>query len=82
MNESCIQPSRAKLEWSVRYQILEAINKDTDSEFNYWYFTILDEQSIKDNPVVIAGYYDEKHIKTTRTDFNTYSWVHSVSEKM
>ena len=52
------------------HRTLKAINEKTGSEINYWYFAIMDEQSLRDHSVLLAGYYDETLILTTRAEAN------------
>ena len=48
---------------------LRKLNQETDSELNYYYFIIMDEQSMEDSTVLVAGYEDESKIHTRRVEF-------------
>lgn len=46
------------------------MNHETGSELNYKWFVILDERSIEDESVLLAGYdAEEEQIETVRTTF-------------
>jgi hypothetical protein len=51
------------------YDILYQMNRDTKSELYYYYFVIVDEQSIKDHTVKLCGLYKEGNVQTMRVEF-------------
>ena len=53
------------------YHKLHQIYEDTGSELYHYFFIIMDERSIKDDTVLLCGYFDdEDKVETMRVKFD------------